>query len=64
MHGSNLKFPNYYGRANTQWILTWQMVGGKKAVKTRLVATGYRELDLEEGSVDAPGRVSLHSPRL
>ena len=40
------------------------MADGKKCVRAHLVAKGSQDPDLQEGLVDAPGRVSLRSPHL
>ena len=47
--------------AQTRGVLTWKIADGKKCVKARLVARGFRGPELKEGLVGTSGRVSLLS---
>ena len=47
--------------AQTRGVLTWKIADGKKCVKARLVARGFRSPELKEGLVGTSGRVSLLS---
>ena len=44
---------------STRWVLTWKVVGCKELVMARLLAKGFRDPYLKDGSVDAPGCTSL-----
>ena len=45
----------------SRWARTWEMIGGEKNVKARLVAMACRNPDLKEGRVETPGCASLRS---
>ena len=49
---------------DTRWVMPWEEVGGKQAVKANLVAEGYQGPDLRGGHVYTAGRVSGRSPHL
>ena len=48
----------------TRWIHIWEMGEGKKDVQARLVAQGYRGLDLRDGLVETSGCVSVRPSHL
>ena len=50
--------------AQTRWVLTWKMVDAQNSVEARLVAQGYQDPDLQDGSVDTSGCVTLRSSHL
>ena len=49
---------------DTRWVLTWKFFEGRKTVKTRLVARGFQDPDLADGSVDTSSCTSMRSPHL
>ena len=48
----------------TRWVLTWEMVDGRKSVKARLAAEGYQNPELQKGIADTSGYVSPRSSHL
>ena len=50
--------------AETPWVLTWKVLGGRKPAKAQLMAKGYQTPDLRGGDMDHAGCGSRRSSHL